>query len=138
MASLYPSAPESSSSTLKANKPVTENRVSSTNQEKAKPLYDMHHMSINEFKEMAYQMYSDSSLSEDDYVRVGVEQVFLELFSGNSAETKLDILNEVQNGIDAMKSNPYSNGVEKVQQTLDLLKGIDARFKCYYSFLCIN
>jgi hypothetical protein len=90
--------------------------------------FDIHNMSLDEFKSMIKTWHENGTVSSKDAMELSSQAMTLELFGGYSKESKIDMIDTFQNHIGMMKTQ-HSQGVEYAENALELLKGIDARSK---------
>lgn len=89
--------------------------------------YDVSNMSLDELLDMVVDKFHNGELSEEDTLNFSCQIGTYQLFGGVPEGTKMDMVDYFQQQIDRMNNTPGSKGVEYVERSLDILKGLKAR-----------
>jgi hypothetical protein len=88
--------------------------------------FDIHHMSLDELKEMIQHYHEQGALSNEEAMNLYEEQFDLvHLGGGIPSDKKMDMAALFQKDIDNMKAQPGSKGVEYIENALEALQRLD-------------
>lgn len=91
--------------------------------------YDVTNMSLDGLSNMVMGMYESGEMSRDDLMQFSMQRHTMELLNYVPKDTKVNMISTFQNFVDMMHDRPESVGVEYLEHSLDILRGIDARSK---------
>lgn len=96
-----------------------------SNQKHASNNYNVRNMTPTEFQSMINDLRESGQISEKDAMSLTINRHGLEMFERK--DTKMDLINFYENQIEVTKSTPGTKGVEQLERSLQILKGIEAK-----------
>lgn len=99
--------------------------ITSSNSKQASNNYNVRNMTPTEFQGMINDLRQTGQISEKDSMMLTLDRLDMERFHGK--DTKLNMIDFYEGQVQFMKSPPGSTGIEIMERSLEILKGVEAK-----------